>query len=85
MSSKTIQDLREKLFETLDAVKSGAMSIDQAKMISEISQTIINTAKVEVSYIQVAGGSSESAFLESKKNPQHSLGPMGRVVHQLRG
>jgi polyhydroxyalkanoate synthesis regulator phasin len=87
--SKNIQYLREKLFETLDLVKSGEMNIEQSKMISEISQTIINSAKVEVSYIQAAGSVGQSQFLEPTIEPLNlngpdSLAPMGRVVHRMR-
>lgn len=56
MSSK-IEELREQLFATLrdlrDPVKP--MEIDRAKAISEVAQTIINSAKVEVDFINATG------------------------------
>jgi hypothetical protein len=63
--SKTINDLRDALFETLQAVKSGEMALDRAKAMTDIGQAIINTAKVEVDYIRATGGDAQSKFIES--------------------
>lgn len=63
--SKTINDLREALFETLQSVKSGEMDLDRAKSVTDIGQAIINTAKVEVDYIRATGGDAQSKFIES--------------------
>ena len=57
-----IDDLRAKLFEAIDGVKSGAISIAQGKVISEISQVVVNTARVEVDYLR--GTQGESRFIE---------------------
>lgn len=43
-----INDLRSALFETLNGIKSGAIDLDKARAINEVSKTIIDTAKVEV-------------------------------------
>jgi hypothetical protein len=42
-----IEDLRNHLFATLEALqdKDNPMPLDRAKAISEVAQTIINTAK----------------------------------------
>jgi hypothetical protein len=61
--SKTVSDLREHLFEALAGLRNGSMSIETAKAISEVSQTIINSARVEVEYAKVTEGGS-STFLE---------------------
>ena len=45
--SNNISALRTTLFDTLQAVKSGEMDIDRARAVSDIAQTIINTAKAE--------------------------------------
>lgn len=65
MTPHTIDALRARLFETLDAVKNGTMPIENAKMVSEISRDIISTGKLEVDYLKVSGG-GESAFLEAQ-------------------
>ena len=48
--SNNISALRTTLFDTLQAVKSGEMDIDRARAVSDIAQTIINTAKAEIDY-----------------------------------
>lgn len=56
----SIDDLRKHLFETLEGIKSGDINVDQAKVMGEISQTIINSAKVEVDYIRANGGGNSN-------------------------
>lgn len=52
------------MFETLQGLKDGSIDIEKAKVMGEIGQVLINTAKVEVDFIRANdGGSSE--FLES--------------------
>ncbi|MFA5941397.1 MAG: hypothetical protein WC809_18750 [Sinimarinibacterium sp.] len=55
--AKTIGDLYERLFDTLDQVKdkTAPMEIDRAKAIATVAQTIINAAKVEVDFIRARG------------------------------
>jgi hypothetical protein len=53
-----IDELRRHLFATLEGLsdKDKPMEIERAKAIAEVAQTIINTAKVEVEHLKVAGG-----------------------------
>lgn len=64
--SNTIADLRDHLFATLAGLrnKDNPMEVDRARAISEVAQTIINSAKVEVEHMRVAGGKG-SGFLPS--------------------
>lgn len=54
-----IQDLRDHLFETLEALKDPhePMELERAKAISDVAQTIINSAKVEVDFLKATGSS----------------------------
>lgn len=54
---KTLDDLREHLFATLDALrdKTNPMEIERAKAISEVAQTVISSAKAEVDYVKALG------------------------------
>lgn len=61
--SKTITDLRETLFATLQAVKDGTMNLDTARAINELGKTITDTAKVEVDFLRATDGLS-SGFIE---------------------
>jgi len=61
---KSIEDLREHLFEAIAGVKAGSLSIEQGKTIGELSQVVVNTAKVEVDYLRLTDG-GESSFINS--------------------
>lgn len=68
--AKNIADLREHLFDTIAALKSGAIDVDKAKVIADVSQVIINSAKVEVDFIR-ASNSDGTGFIsipEAKAN-----------------
>lgn len=77
---KDITALRALLFETLEGVKSGAMDLDRARAVNEISKTLVETARVEVDYLKTTGG-QESGFMESPKEPALP----GRTVHRIKG
>jgi hypothetical protein len=67
MAKNTVKDLRDHLFETLEALKDPepdkAMPLERAKMICEVAQTIINSAKVEVDLLKaVSGTAPEGGF-----------------------
>lgn len=65
--SNTIADLREHLFATLRDLRSkdAPMDIDRARAVSEVAKTIIDSAKVEVDHMRVAGGTG-SGFISSE-------------------
>lgn len=52
---KTIEDLRAVLFDTLAGLKDGSVDLERAKAVSDLSQTIINTGKLEVEYMRQTG------------------------------
>ena len=82
MAKKNIDDLRDLLFATIEGVKSGDIDVERAKMIGELSQVMVNSAKVEVQYAQ-ATGQKGSGFLEKAEAlPQ---GITGIHTHRLMG
>lgn len=83
--SKSINDLRETLFATLEAVKNGSMDLDKARQVNEVAKTIVETAKVEVDYLRVTGG-GESSFIDTAIG-QDNLPPgiTGITRHRLAG
>lgn len=85
MSNHTIDDLRKRLFETIDGVKDGSITIEKAKTIGDLSQVIVNSAKTEVEYLRATGG-GESAFIASAIG-QDNLpeGILGIRQHRLKG
>lgn len=61
---RNIQDLRETLFDAMQDLKNGKMDVDKAKVISELGQVIVNSAKAEADFIKQSGGAG-SGFVES--------------------
>lgn len=83
--SNDINALREHLFNALAGLKSGDMDIEKAKAISDVAQTIINTAKVEVEFAK-ATGRSDSVFLGAiEVKPGLPPGITGITQHRIRG
>lgn len=62
-----IEDLRNHLFETLEALKDkeNPMPIERAAAIADIAQVIVNSAKVEVDALKLTDGVGGSDFMPS--------------------
>ena len=60
MAKNKLSDLRNHLFETLEALKDTdhPMDIERALAVSEVAQVIINSAKVEVEMVKAVSASS---------------------------
>ena len=83
--SKSINDLRETLFATLEAIKDGTMDLDKARQVNEVAKTIVETAKVEVDYLRVTGG-GESSFIDTAVGKDNlPSGITGITRHRLAG
>ena len=61
--SHTEADLRARLFDTIDGLKTNTITIEQAKAIGEISQVIINLEKVKVEHARVTDDIWRNDFL----------------------
>ena len=83
-NGKSITDLRAVLFETLEGVKNGTLDLDKARSINEVAKTIVDTAKVEVEFLRVAGG-EESTFIAPPPAPPADLpaGIVGITQHRI--
>jgi hypothetical protein len=64
MARNKINDLRDHLFEALERLKDGDIDIETAKAMSEVSQTIINSAKIEIDFIKATGSTQDSGFIK---------------------
>lgn len=66
-----IEDLREHLFATLEDLRDDKKPLDlaRAKAISDVAQTIINSAKVEVEFLNAVGGQKASGFFPRDEKP----------------
>ena len=82
--SKTISDLRDVLFSTIEGLKDGSVDIDKARAINELSKTITETAKAEIDYLRVLGG-GESTFIDGAIGADNlPPGITARHVHRLK-
>jgi hypothetical protein len=74
-------DLRNHLFATLEALQDPdkPMELARAKTIADVAQTLINSAKVEVDFINAVGGHAVSDFIPCE--PLTGNGQPPRLVH----
>lgn len=92
MSNETINDLRDHLFAALRGLTSSVapMDVDRARAVSDVAQTIINSAKVEIEHMRIAGGQG-SGFIPVEPDTLPGKGVVaignGFTVrqHKLRG
>jgi len=71
-----MDDLRNHLFETLEALKDKEhpMEIERARAVAQVADVIVETAKVEVRMLEVTGGKGsgfipeQSTLLPSSSN-----------------
>jgi hypothetical protein len=61
--SRTINDLRELLFQAMEDLKGGTINVDQAKQMANLGQVIVNSAVAETRHIKEQGGSG-TGFIE---------------------
>lgn len=66
-----IEDLRNHLFATLEALQDEdkPMDIERARAVAQVSQQIIESAKVEVKFMETVGGKGSGFIPESPRVP----------------
>jgi len=67
--AKTITDVRENLFKTIDRLldENNPMEIERAKAISDASQVLINSMKVETDFYKQLNLKPETQFLDNNQ------------------
>lgn len=65
MPRNKIDDLRNHLFETLEALKDTdtPMDLDRARAVADVARVIVDSAKVEVDFLKVTGATKSTDFL----------------------
>lgn len=60
-----INDLRDHLFATLEALQDEEkpMDLDRAKAVADVARVLVDSAKVEVSFLKVTGALRSTGFL----------------------
>lgn len=71
MPKNRLEDLRNHLFETLEALKDEEkpMEVERARAVADVAHAIINSAKLELRFLELKGQESESDFLSPAKRP----------------
>ncbi len=67
-----IGDLRNHLFETLEALKDDEepMEIDRARAIADVAKVLVESAKAEVRFLEVTGALRSTDFLPADDGQQ---------------
>jgi len=63
-----ISDLRNHLFSVLEELTDPDSTYDiaKAKVVADVAQVIINSAKIENDYIKIIGGTHGTGFIEDR-------------------
>ncbi|RLJ20012.1 hypothetical protein DJ031_06800 [bacterium endosymbiont of Escarpia laminata] len=77
-----IEDLRNHLFATLEALqdKEDPMDIDRAKAVADVAQTLIESAKVEVKFMEITGSTNGSGFIPAAPRENTLPAPVSKLV-----
>jgi hypothetical protein len=68
-----IEGLRKHVFDTIEALKDPGNPIDiaRAKIIKDLAQVVVNSAKVEVDFLRIQGGDGKgTGFIPEKQIEQ---------------
>jgi hypothetical protein len=70
-----LTDLRNHLFETLEALKDPdkPMDVDRAKAISEVGKTLIDSAKLELQFLEFTGEGDGATKFFDEPQPQQGV------------
>lgn len=74
----SIKDLREHLFATIEDLrdKDKPMEIERARAVADVAGKIIDSAKVEVAFLQVTNRTQDTGFLNPPP-PVPAIGQSG--------
>lgn len=80
------------MFDALDMLKNGKLTVEEAKAIAGIGQVLVSTAKVEADFLKEVGG-IESGFITNSKSAQSGTinevssdlpaGYVSRKIHRI--
>jgi hypothetical protein len=74
------------MFDALDALKKGEMTVEQAKAAVGIGHAIIDSARVEVEYFKTRDDAGGTSFIEGGESKQKTLpaGVRGITTHKIK-
>jgi hypothetical protein len=79
-----IDDLRNHLFETLEALKDPdkPMELDRARAVADVAKVLVESAKVEVDFLKVTGAAKATGFIPDGDDVTV---PVARRLHGANG
>ena len=77
MAKNKIDDLRDHLFATIEALRDEEkpMDLDRAKVIAEVAKEITASAQVEVNFLRATGQTVDSKFFARPSLPPPGARP----------
>ena len=74
-----IEDLRNHLFATLEALQDeeAPMDIDRAKAIAQVAGVVVESAKTEIKFLEVTGAQKGSGFIPADPEERAEQGLPG--------
>lgn len=74
MPKNKIEDLRNHLFATLEALsdEDKPMDLERAQTIANVSQVLVNSIKVENDFLRITGAGPKSSTAFTSKNQLNS-------------
>jgi hypothetical protein len=81
-----IEDLRNHLFATLEDLrdKDHPMDLDRAEAVAKVAQVIVNSATLEVKFINAIGGKGSGFIPAGEGLPSPSQPVAKTTVHRLK-
>ncbi len=75
MPKNKIEDLRNHLFETIEALKDPdkPMDLDRARAVADVARVVIDSAKVEVSFLNLTGARGTGFVPADEEKPKPAL------------
>lgn len=73
--NKNVDDLRAVLFNVIEDVKSGKMSLEKARTIGELTQVVVNSSKVEVEFLKATNGKGRTTGFLGLSGPGPAPAP----------
>ena len=69
--SYKIEDLRNTLIDIIKTLndKDAVVDLDRAKVAAELAQVVVNSAKAEVDFMRVTGGTGSGFIENTGRNP----------------
>lgn len=77
------EQLREQLFNTIDDLKNGKVTVENAHVISKLSDNIIKTVIVEIQAAELLGADKIQSLNGHTKDERRQI--QGGITHRLKG